>query len=211
MPDDTNAYKMFETLNDRGLKTSQADLLKNYLFGETDARLDEAQVKWSEVMASLEPLKERDPIVDYLRYLSHVLHGPTTEKDVYEKLKKNVSGPYDAMKFLDELAAYADDYAAILLPDHKKWIPSRYASIVSKDGMLMARVIGENECSVVVGNFADFQRAVLDLADHVGTLTANERSYLQLQLSFVGAGLETTSGDTVSDLAFEAMDETRHS
>ena len=27
------AFKMFETLNDRGLKTSQADLVKSYLFG----------------------------------------------------------------------------------------------------------------------------------------------------------------------------------
>ncbi len=30
VPDDADAYKMFETLNDRGLRTSQADLIKNY-------------------------------------------------------------------------------------------------------------------------------------------------------------------------------------
>src|SRR4051812_39498206 len=34
-----NAYRMFETLNDRGLKTTQADLVKNYLFGRSGDRL----------------------------------------------------------------------------------------------------------------------------------------------------------------------------
>jgi len=33
------AFKMFETLNDRGLKTSQADLVKSYLFGQSGHRV----------------------------------------------------------------------------------------------------------------------------------------------------------------------------
>ena len=41
VPDSVNAYKMFETLNDRGLRTSQADLIKNYLFGRAGDRLGE--------------------------------------------------------------------------------------------------------------------------------------------------------------------------
>src|ERR1019366_9271155 len=32
VPDHFNAYTLFETLNDRGLRASQADILKNYLF-----------------------------------------------------------------------------------------------------------------------------------------------------------------------------------
>ena len=30
VPNDADAYRMFETLNDRGLRTSQSDLVKNY-------------------------------------------------------------------------------------------------------------------------------------------------------------------------------------
>lgn len=47
VPDGADAYKMFETLNDRGLRTSQADLIKNYLFGRSGDRLAEVQNKWS--------------------------------------------------------------------------------------------------------------------------------------------------------------------
>src|SRR5690606_29119825 len=60
VPSDANAYKMFETLNDRGLKTSQADLVKNYLFGQSDTRLNEAQQKWALMRGALESLDEED-------------------------------------------------------------------------------------------------------------------------------------------------------
>jgi hypothetical protein len=35
VPDEVGAYRMFETLNDRGLKASPADILKNYLFSRS--------------------------------------------------------------------------------------------------------------------------------------------------------------------------------
>lgn len=43
VPSEVNAYRMFETLNARGLQTSQSDLVKNYLFGHSGSRLHEAQ------------------------------------------------------------------------------------------------------------------------------------------------------------------------
>ena len=40
VPDALNAFVMFETLNDRGLRTSQFDIVKNYLFGEAGDRTE---------------------------------------------------------------------------------------------------------------------------------------------------------------------------
>lgn len=39
VPDEVNAFRIFETLNDRGLKASQADILKNYFFSRAGERL----------------------------------------------------------------------------------------------------------------------------------------------------------------------------
>ena len=39
VPDHSNAYRMFETLNGRGIPTSQADLVKTYLFGVLESVL----------------------------------------------------------------------------------------------------------------------------------------------------------------------------
>ena len=51
---------MFETLNDRGLRISQADLVKNYLFGQSGNRIREAQAKWASMIRSLENVDRED-------------------------------------------------------------------------------------------------------------------------------------------------------
>jgi hypothetical protein len=122
VPDEMNAFTMFETLNDRGLKTSQADLVKNYLFQEaTDERIQEAQQEWSKMNAILETLGIEDIVMTYLRHLVIALYGPTREKEIFEKIRKKVQGRPQAMVFLEQLADYADSYAAILNPTHAKW------------------------------------------------------------------------------------------
>ena len=49
VPDHLNAFVMFETLNDRGLKASQADLIKNYLLSFCDKKIQEGQQKWAQM------------------------------------------------------------------------------------------------------------------------------------------------------------------
>ena len=58
--EELNAYKIFETLNARGVKLSSADLLKNYLFsrmddmGDTpDNIVDEWDEKWEKIGANI--------------------------------------------------------------------------------------------------------------------------------------------------------------
>ena len=46
VPNDADAYRMFETLNDRGLRTSQSDLVKNYGAVYSDAQ-ETASAKFS--------------------------------------------------------------------------------------------------------------------------------------------------------------------
>lgn len=121
VPDDLNAFVMFETLNDRGLKTSQADLLKNYLFGEAGERVPEAQQRWSAMVGALETLDIDDIVMLYLRHLSSAIYGATRERDVFAKIKQQVNGKTNSIGFLDILAGYAEDYVAILNSSHPKW------------------------------------------------------------------------------------------
>ncbi len=121
VPDQLNAFRMFETLNDRGLKTSQADLLKNYLLGEAGDRLQEAQHCWAGMSTTLESLGEDDLTITFLRHLLTAKHGATREREVYDKIKREVSGQFPAMSFLGELSDYAMNYSAILNPSHSHW------------------------------------------------------------------------------------------
>jgi len=121
VPDDLSAFVMFETLNDRGLKTSQADLVKNYLFGESDDRIQEAQQRWAGMIGALETLEADDIVVTYLRHLVSSFHGLTRDREVFDKIKSTVAGKSQAISFLNDLRDHAGDYVAILTPNHPKW------------------------------------------------------------------------------------------
>ncbi len=121
VPDDLNAFVMFETLNDRGLKTSQSDLLKNYLFGEADDRIAEAQPKWVEMTGLLEAGGDDDIMITYLRHVTISLYGYTREREVFEAIKSRVQGKGYAIQFLQGLADNAADYIALTNPNHRKW------------------------------------------------------------------------------------------
>ena len=123
VPSALNAYVMFETLNDRGLKASQADLIKNYLLSQAgDERVREAQAKWSAMVGALESLDEDDLAVTYLHHVLITKDGPTKERDVLEKVRNFANSSGRALTFLDELADGANDYVALFNPDHRKWI-----------------------------------------------------------------------------------------
>ncbi|HEV7268473.1 MAG TPA: DUF262 domain-containing HNH endonuclease family protein [Falsiroseomonas sp.] len=121
VPDSVNAYVMFETLNDRGLRVSQADLVKNYLFGEAGSRLKEAQAKWASMVRSLELVDQEDTTIDYLRLLSTLLNGLTRERQVFERIKAEASSPTRAIALMETLDEFAIDYAAMLTSNHWKW------------------------------------------------------------------------------------------
>ena len=84
-------------------------------------------------------------------------------------------------------------------------MPSRFASIVRQDGVLKARRFCENEFNVTVGLFEEFELDVLGLIELSESLTKEECEFIERELSFVGTGIATSTGDTASDLAFEAM------
>jgi hypothetical protein len=121
VPDHWNAFMMFETLNDRGLRTSQADLLKNHLLSQAGERMEEAQQRWAKMVGVLEAVGQGDITVTYLHHLLITRYGPTKEREVFDKVKQVVNSQNRSIEFLDELAEGATDYAALFNSDHKKW------------------------------------------------------------------------------------------
>lgn len=121
VPDHLNAFLMFETLNDRGLKISQADLLKNHLLSYSADRIREAQQKWAQMSGILESLGREDITVTFLQHLLITKYGPTKEREVFDRIKQLVNSQNRSLEFLEELADGANDYAALFNSDHKKW------------------------------------------------------------------------------------------
>ena len=121
VPDDSDAYRMFETLNDRGLRTSQADLIKNYLFGRAGERIDEVQSRWAFMRGTLETIDEDDLTVTFLRHALIVQHGPLRESDVYRMVQNTVRSEDSAATFAADLDRLSASYAATFNPEHETW------------------------------------------------------------------------------------------
>ena len=121
VPSDANAYRMFETLNDRGLRSSQADLIKNYLFSRAGDRIQEVQGRWSYMRGTLESLEEGDITVDFLRHALIIMRGHTREAQVYDAVQERVRNEYAALSFTSTLESLANAYVATFNGEHEKW------------------------------------------------------------------------------------------
>ena len=122
--DELGAYRIFETLNDRGLRAGQADLLKNFFLSKAGKdRMAEAQNYWTGMGAALETLGDDDSdlLVTYIRHLWVTTNGPTKERELAEKIKKTVGGSVRALQFLTEASRSTLDYVALWSARHPKW------------------------------------------------------------------------------------------
>ena len=120
-PNEADAYRMFETLNDRGLRTSQADLVKNYLFGRANDRMKEVQHRWSAMRGALETIEDDDLTIRFLRHTLTMMEGIVREHEVYGVVQRAARGPKAVVTLLDRLASLAGAYVAIYNADHEKW------------------------------------------------------------------------------------------
>lgn len=119
--DESAAYVIFETMNDRGLRLSAADLLKNYLFGRADNRIKEVQQRWLLMTGALDTIPEDDIVVTYIRHLWISMHGPTRTRALFQTIKETIKSKQAAVDFSNQLAESAPRYAALLNPTHEIW------------------------------------------------------------------------------------------
>ncbi len=123
VPNESDAYRMFETLNDRGLRTGQVDLIKNYLFKQAGSRLPEVQSRWSYMRGALESMEEEGAAIDFLRHSLIALTGLVREKDVYKVVQDTARAEQGAITFTGTLESLATAYVATFNADHERWTP----------------------------------------------------------------------------------------
>ena len=128
--DQARAFKMFETLNDRGLRTSQADLVKSYLFGLADRQVGVAQSKWSNMLENLQELGDYDPQVSFLRHYLIAFSGFVRADGVYDAIQTRYKNEGTSISFLTSLAEASRTYTATFNPESEFW--DRYSPVSRK-------------------------------------------------------------------------------
>ncbi len=130
--DNLNAYKVFETLNARGVQLSTPDLLKNYLFSQVadndiidDTELDDMDIEWGNIISEL---GERN-FTDFVRYYHNAHYPLVTKKKLFANIRTQIQQTQAAQNYLTNLSKYAPIYAALNNPADEFWHQPDYAEI----------------------------------------------------------------------------------
>ena len=121
--DDLNAFRVFETLNARGVQLSSADLLKNYLFSRVDgenthsSRIDTLERKWSILTDNIRAEK----LPEFLRYYWNMQHKTIRSNAVYRTIRNEIRQDTQVFLLLDDLIRFSDIYMALTDENDDTW------------------------------------------------------------------------------------------
>lgn len=113
--DELNAFKVFETLNARGVRLSSTDLLKNYLFsvvhgtGGHEHEMRTLEERWEAILGKL----GSESIPDFLRVYWNSQNPLTRHSDLFKAIRSSVKDKAGVFTLLRDMDRDADIYAAL--------------------------------------------------------------------------------------------------
>ncbi len=118
----SDSFRMFETLNARGLRASQVDILKNFLFGKAPNAIAKLHPRWLSMLSTIESHGDDELVLTFIRHFWISLHGPTTENELGEEIETKIKNEPQVLDFVAALDSAAEDYAALLTAlQHPRW------------------------------------------------------------------------------------------
>jgi hypothetical protein len=122
VPDESAAYVIFETMNDRGLELSATDLIKNYLLGRAgNARIEQVKTNWNTMTGAIETIAEAEIVRTFVRQYWISQYGVVRTSEFFNALKEKKQSELEVVSFSDELVAAAGRYVPLLNSTHAFW------------------------------------------------------------------------------------------
>ena len=121
--DEMNAFRVFETLNARGVQLSSSDLLKNYLFSLVDkgkshiSYIESLENKWSKLTDNIKAEK----LPEFLRYFWNTSHKSIRANDLFKTIRKDVKTDAEVFRLIEEMLKYSDIYMALKDDNDELW------------------------------------------------------------------------------------------
>ncbi len=121
--DEVNAFKVFETLNARGVQLSSSDLLKNYLFSLVDrdnshrSHIESLEEKWVQLTDNIKAEK----LPEFLRYYWNTQHKAIRANDVFKTIRKDIKSDKQVFALINEMIRFSDVYMALRDENDELW------------------------------------------------------------------------------------------
>ncbi|EPX6939934.1 DUF262 domain-containing protein [Vibrio alginolyticus] len=129
--DELNAFKVFETLNARGVKLSSTDLLKNYLFSVLSSDdphnsfLEDLESSWERITGLL----NSESFPELLRIFWNSKNKLVRKKDLFKTIQKSIDDKAKAFELVLDLEYNAEIYANLRDPNSMVWSSSEKESL----------------------------------------------------------------------------------
>ena len=128
---DLNAYRVFETLNARGVQLSVPDLLKNYLFSLIDGqkKIDDLELQrledqWDFIVKQL-------GTIDFTKFVTahwNSYHPTSSRGQLFKRIKAEICDREGAFEYLKNMQNSVGIYAALHNADDEFWMDEEYKS-----------------------------------------------------------------------------------
>jgi len=129
--DELNAFKVFETLNARGVRLSATDLLKNYLFSVVargdahESEIDALERRWEGIVGLL----GSESLPEFLRVYWNSRNRLVRKADLFKTIRSVIDDRGSAFKLVRDLDRQARVYAALRNPDDGSWTAEERAGL----------------------------------------------------------------------------------
>jgi len=121
--DELNAFKVFETLNARGVRLSSTDLLKNFLFsvvhgaGGHEHEIRTLEERWEAMIGKL----GSESVPDFLRVFWNSQNPLTRHADLFKTIRVSIKDKAGVFALLRDMDRDADIYAALSDANDTMW------------------------------------------------------------------------------------------
>ena len=121
--DELNAFRVFETLNARGVRLSPTDLLKNYLFSvvhksEPDQNeIDSLEKRWEEITERL----GEESFPDFLRIHWNSRNARVRESALFKTIREKTPDKSSVFALLRNMDEDVETFAALSSPESEVW------------------------------------------------------------------------------------------
>ena len=131
--DEMNAFRVFETLNARGVQLSSSDLLKNYLFMLVDrdntheSHIDTLEERWARLTDNIKAEK----LPEFLRYYWNTHHKAIRANEVFKTIRKEITTNTQVFALIKEMMRFSDVYMALHDENDELWEDAEVRSYVA--------------------------------------------------------------------------------
>ena len=121
--DELNAFKVFETLNARGVRLSATDLLKNYLFSVVsrdnahESEINNLESRWEGVVGLL----GSEGFPEFLRVFWNSRNRLVRKADLFKTMRSTIGDRAKVFQLIRDMDRYARVYAALRRPEDDSW------------------------------------------------------------------------------------------